>query len=441
LDSVKSKNLIKKAVKIEKDLLKINEFSLDLTKFERFLVIGGGKATASMARELENLLNSYGKIPFSGIINIPKGLEINEEDFSKKIEFNFASHPIPDENGLKGTKRMMELVKNSSEKDLILCLISGGGSSLLPLPKEGLTLSDLKEINSLLLASGANIEEINAIRKHLSAFKGGQLVMVSNQKQKPTIISLIISDVIGNRLDTIASGPTVHDETTYEDAIHYLKKYDIFEKIPNFAREILLSGNKKIIPETPKKKDPCFDKVYNFIIGSVEDAAKAAEIKLKKSGAKVKYIQKKIEGEASEFGSVLLKYVKKLIKKARSIESKKISFIGTGELTVTIKGKGIGGRNQEMLLSFLKLLENRKIDFNFAIISVNLDGIEGNSRAMGAIVDNFSIKKFKNKNLNLSQYLENNDSNTFFKQIQDEIITGYTGINVNDLTIGIVSIT
>jgi len=439
LRAVKPKVLIKKAVMIDKNLLKIKNFSLDLTQFEKCIIIGGGKATADMAMELETILKSYGKIPFTGIINVPKGLEIDCENFSGSIKINFASHPIPDFDGMKGTKKMIDFVRNASNKHLIFCLISGGGSALLPAPMEGLSLQDLKKMNSLLLASGASIEEINAIRKHISIFKGGRLARTASQKGKPTIISLIISDVIGNRLDTIASGPTVPDQTTYEEAINYLKNYDIFDKTPENVKKILLSGYKKEIPETPKKDDPCFLKVHNFIIGSVEDAARETEKFLDEKGIEVNYFQENMKGEAREYGSVILNKFKEYINKKKSLDFEKTAFIGTGELTVTIKGNGIGGRNQEMLLGFLRMLEKLEINFHFSIISGNLDGIEGNSEAMGAIVDNFTIRKYKNMGLNLFRFLENNDSNTFFKKLNDEIISGYTGINVNDLMIGLLS--
>jgi len=439
LDAVKPKILIKRAVIIDKNQLKIHNLSLDLTQFRRCIIIGGGKASGAMAAELENILISYGKIPFNGIINIPKGLEIDDKNFSGRIKLNFASHPIPDDDGINGVKSMMDLIRNTSNNDLIFCLISGGGSALLPLPMKGLTLGDLKDVNSLLLASGANIKEINAIRKHLSAFKGGRLAKAANKNGEPTIISLIISDVVGDNLNTIASGPTVPDQTTYEEAINYLKKYKIFDKIPENAQKILISGYKEEIPETPKKEDPCFFKVHNFIIGSVEDAAKAAESYLKQNNIEIKYIQEKIKGEAREYGLVFLNKFKECINKKDTCGFKKIALIGSGELTVTIKGKGIGGRNQEMLLSFLNSIKNEEIIYNFLILAVNLDGIEGNSKAMGAIIDNYTIKKYKDMNLNPSVFLKNNNSNTFFKMLKDEIITGYTGINVNDLMIGILS--
>lgn len=437
MDAVRPTNLIKKSVKIENNLLKIKGTSIHLAQFQKCIIIGGGKATAEMVSELEKLLISHGKIEFGGIINIPKGLAINKQDFSGKVELNFASHPIPDEEGQKGTKKMIELVKNATSKDLIICLMSGGGSALLPLPREGVSLEDLKEINALLLGSGANIEEINAVRKHLSAFKGGQLAKTAESSNHPTIISFIISDVIGNRLDTIASGPTVPDQTTYEDALECIKKYDIYDLIPSGARDILEAGIKNQIPETPKRGDKCFKKTYNFIIGSSDDAAVLAEKYLRENGVVFQSTSKKIQGEARRYGRKCVEKFNIISQKFKNLKEGMIGFIGSGELTVTIRGKGTGGRNQEFLLSFLNELEREKLDFRFALISANLDGIDGNSEAMGAIVDNSTISKYSKLNLDPNEFLNDNNSNAFFKEVGDEILTGYTGINVNDLTIGI----
>jgi len=435
LESVKPSVLMKKAVRIEGNYLKIKAVALDLNRFERCIIIGGGKATANMALELEKLLISHGKITFNGIINVPLGLEIDKSQFSGNIELNFASHPIPNENGLYGTKKMMELVRSASDKDLIICLISGGGSALLPLPREGITLHDLKEVNDLLLASGASIEEINAVRKHLSGLKGGQLSMAANQEANPTILSLIISDVVGDRLDTIASGPTVPDQTRFQDAINVLKKYDLFDKIPINAKQLLEAGIEDKTPETPKKGDKCFNKTYNFVVGSVNFAVERAKQYLTENNAKVIILPKKIQGEARTFGQKLLNKIENYYHKYKNVEQDLIAVIASGELTVTIVGEGFGGRNQEMLLGFLKDIDNEVLYFPFGLISANLDGIDGNSEAMGALIDNWTLSKVKKQNINLNEFLENNDSNSFFKEVGDEVITGYTGINVNDLII------
>ena len=201
LNAVKPEKLIKEAVKIQGNSLVIEKDSYDLESFESLYIIGGGKATAEMAFTLEKILESRSHFIREGMINIPEGLEINKSDISSKITMNFASHPIPNENGLNGTKKMMEIVENANKKDLIICLISGGGSALLPLPTASISLEDLQEINSLLLASGASIHEINTIRKHLSDFKGGNLAKKIYNSSKATSISLIISDVVGNKLN------------------------------------------------------------------------------------------------------------------------------------------------------------------------------------------------------------------------------------------------
>ena len=430
LNAVKPEKLMKEAVKIQRNNLIIEKDSYNLEAFETLYIIGGGKATAEMALTLEKILQSRSHFIREGMINIPEGLEINKSDMSSKITMNFASHPIPNENGLNGTKKMMEIVENATKNDLIICLISGGGSALLPLPKADISLEDLQETNSLLLASGASIHEINTIRKHLSDFKGGNLAKKIYSSSKATLISLIISDVVGNKLDSIASGPTVPDLTTFNEAIDILNKYKILNTIPSSVKMALEQGVKNEKLENPKPNDACFINVHNYLIGSVKSAAEEAISYLKGLGYNVVYFSNEIIGEAREFGNNLLQVIKN-----ERVKGKKIALIGTGELTVTIKGSGIGGRNQEMLLSLLLSMINEKFSPGFNVISANLDGIEGNSGAMGAMIDNYSLDKALSKNLNLQKSLDDNDSNSLFKLLNSEIITGPTGCNVNDLLI------
>jgi glycerate-2-kinase len=332
----------------------------------------------------------------------------------------------------------MKIVEQSTRKDLIICLISGGGSALLPLPKEGVSLEDLQIINSFLLASGASIHEINTIRKHLSNFKGGNLAKKLYNSSNATLLSLIISDVVGNKLDSIASGPTVPDLTTFNEAIDILKKYNILDKIPSSAKSVLEQGLNDEKLENPKPKDVCFENVHNYLIGSVKSAAEEAISYLKEFNYDVNYFSNEIIGEAREFGNQLLQIInQELEKDIRTGKKNKIALIGTGELTVTIKGNGTGGRNQEMLLSLLLSMINNNFSDKFVIIAANLDGIEGNSEAMGAIIDNHSFAQVHSNNLIPREYLDNNDSNTFFKILKSEIITGPTGCNVNDLIIAL----
>jgi len=430
LSVVKPENLIRKSVKIWGDKLSIKDDVFNLKEYNKVYIIGGGKASAEMAYTLEEImLNS--PINYEGIINVPVGLEIKQFETTKKIELNFATHPIPNENGVNGIKKMLEIIKRSSKKDLIICLISGGGSALLPLPKKDITLRDLQQTNLLLLRSSVSIHEINVVRKHLSDFKGGNLAKKIFNYSGATLISLIISDVVGDDLASIASGPTVPDKSTFKDAVEILKKYNLYQKIPDSVRITLDKGLFDKNLENPKPYDKCFTNVHNYLIGSVKLAVSEVIAYLKNEFL-TNYFSDKITGEANDFGKKLYQIISQEINKYKN-KKKEISLIGSGELTVTIKGDGIGGRNQQALLGFLDFIRNKEINYKFLIIGANLDGIEGNSQAMGALIDNFTLEEMIKKNLNSKKYLDNNDSNTLFKILKSEIITGPTGANVNDL--------
>jgi len=438
--AVKPKHLIEESIKLHNNKLFIENDEYDLKKFKKIYLIGGGKATAEMALALESILLKFKDIDYEGIINVPEYPNRKEEFEKSKISINISSHPIPNGNGVKGTKSMMEIVEKSNEHDLLFCLISGGGSALLPLPTQDVSLEDLQKMNTLLLSSGVSIHEINTIRKHLSDFKGGNLAKKLHNSSGATLISLIISDVIGDDLDSIASGPTVPDKTTFQDALEILKKYKILGKIPSAVKAHFENGLSDNKLETPKPNNMCFTNVYNYLIGSVAFAAEEVKSFLQLKGYKVKYFSNNISGEAREFGESLLKIISEYLEE--SIErntSEKIALIGTGELTVTIRGKGIGGRNQEMLLSFINNVKDRKFNYNILLIGANLDGIEGNSKAMGALVDNYVLEQYQLKNLDSKKFLINNDSNSFFKELGTELLTGPTGCNVNDLVLILVS--
>jgi len=434
INSVEPSKLIQNNVKVIDDKLIIQKDKFDLNKYSNILIIGGGKASAQMTLALETVLKKQPKIKYEGFINIPEGQKIRDYSPSSKIRMNRASHPIPNEKGLTGTKEMVKIVENATKNDLIICVISGGGSALLPLPKQGITLEDLQKVNSLLLASGASIHEINIIRKHLSDFKGGNLAKKVHNTSKATLITLIISDVVGNNLDSIASGPTVPDLTTFNQAYDVLKKYNLSDKVPSSVKKVIEKGLNDPRLENPKEHDVCFTNVYNYLIGSVDLAVEEVSANLKDFNFIIDHFTNEIVGEAVDFGKELHELISIKLKQYTKKQGKhKIALIGTGELTVTIKGKGVGGRNQEMLLSFLDNVKNKEIDYNFLIIGANLDGIEGNSKAMGALIDNVSLNQINYEKIKTKSYLENNDSNSFFKLLKSEIITGPTGINVNDL--------
>ncbi len=436
IESVKPKNLIQNAIKIRDNNLIIQNDKYDLNKYGKIIFIGGGKATAQMATALEAIISrNFKEFSYEGMINIPEGLELNEKDQPKKIVINYATHPLPNENGLRGVKNMIKLVDNAKETDLIITLISGGGSALLPLPKEPITIDELRKVNLLLLESGANIHEINIIRKHLSDFKGGNLARKVHESSGVTLISLIISDVVGDDLDSIASGPTVPDGSTYKQAIDILNKYNLLNQIPHSAKQILEEGNAKKTLENPKSNDPCFKNTNNYLIGSVKSAVKNLQKYFSQNSFVVNYYSNQITGEAKDYAENMYKLIQKKRKEMIKNEIEKLVLIGSGELTVTIKGGGIGGRNQEMLLSLINIMKNQEINYPFLILGANLDGIEGNSKAMGALIDRNVIQKAKDKDI--QKYLKNNDSNSFFKKIGTEIITGPTGCNVNDIILGI----
>ncbi|MFX1497621.1 MAG: glycerate kinase [Promethearchaeota archaeon] len=440
--SIKPDKLMQKAIKLNNNNLVINGKVFDLNDYHKIYIIGGGKATARMALFLEKVLVDYGDIDYEGIINVPDNLNLKEKDFPKKIELNFASHPTPDERGLNGTKTMIQMIERTSENDLIICLISGGGSALLPLPKENISLKDLQSISSLLLASGASIDEFNSIRKHISDFKGGNIAKKVYECSGATLIALIMSDVVGNKLDTIASGPTVPDSTTYKDAYKILKKYNLIERIPSSIKEIIEAGLSNPDLENPKKEDIYFGKVFNFLIGSVETAVQEISKYFDQLAISYKYFSRNIIGEARDFAYNLYKIISN---EAKTLSTKKnmkkrIALLGTGELTVTLKGNGVGGRNQELLLSYLDIIRNKNLEYDYVLLAVNLDGIEGNSKAMGALIDNYLVKQIIYKNVDLQEFLINNNSNSFFKMVCSEIVTGSTGSNVNDLIIALLSI-
>ena len=420
IESVEPSSAMRKWAKIEKEKLRIEGY-------EKVVVVGGGKAGAAMAITLEQML---GERLTEGIVNIPKGTM--PEISPRKIKLVGAGHPIPDESGMEGTRRMVELVSGLGQRDLVICLISGGGSALMPLSAEGITLSQLQEVTLLLLKSGATIQEVNAVRKHLSAVKGGQLARAAYPAR---MVSLIISDVVGDRLDTIASGPTYPDPTTYSDALSVLKKYKLKEKVPPRIIVHLINGVKGVIPETPKVGEECFQNAYYKIIASNADALAAAAEVGRAHGLNVHILTTTMQGEARQVGEYLSHVTREVYETERPIPRPALLLLGV-ETTVTVKGEGIGGRNQELVLSTALGIAGLKTT---TIVSFSTDGIDGPTDATGAVADGFTIQRAEQLGLDPSCYLENNDSYHFFKELGDLLITGPTGTNVMDVTALMVS--
>ena len=412
---------IRNKMKINENLLKIGPLNFDLSKIRNIVVVGGGKASGAMAEALDEVM---GDRIGEGVVNVPKGTACMYR--VRGIKLIEAGHPIPTEEGKKGAEKMMALVKNLGPQDLVICLISGGGSALISLPAEDTTLDELRETTNLLLKSGATIQEINAVRKHLSAIKGGQLAKAAYPAK---VISLLISDVVGDKLDTIASGPTSPDPTTFSDALKVLEKYGLSEQVPFAVLNRLKKGAKSEIPETPKPGEECFRRTHNIIVASNANAIEAAADVGRSYGLNVHTLTTAMQGEAREVGKYLASVAKAVCETGKPIQKPSLLLSG-GETTVTVTGEGIGGRNQELVLSASLHVSNLE---DVTIASFSTDGIDGPTDAAGAVADSFTSKRARHRGLDPSCYLERNDSYHFFKELGDLLITGATGTNVMDI--------
>ena len=350
---------------------------------------------------------------------------------TSNIDIFEAGHPIPDERGVAATKQVIALLKNTDRQTFVLCLISGGGSALLAAPCNGITLREKQQVTELLLKAGANINELNTVRKHISAIKGGRLAEIAHPSK---LTSLILSDVIGDPLDVIASGPTSPDETTYWDAIDVVEEYGLRDKIPAQILSILRKGSEGKAKETPKRGDPVFERVENIIIGNNKIATEASARKAVESGFETTVLSSEIQGEARDAARWLA--LKAIESKRQKTADKKICLISGGETTVRVQGKGMGGRNTELALAFAR--EIAGLD-GITLLSAGTDGTDGPTDAAGAIVDGYTVPKANAEGLNSEIYLNHNDSYAFFKKTSELLITGSTGTNVMDIQIVLIN--
>jgi glycerate 2-kinase len=415
------RQIIKSRLLLRDSVLRVDEYSFDLGKFKSVYVVGGGKASGSMAEALEKVL---GRRITAGFVNVLHG----ETNKTSIIKLHGANHPVPDEAGVEGTRKMLDLVEAATADDLVICLISGGGSSMMPLPRGGISLSDKREITDLLLKSGATITEINTVRKHISDFKGGWL---AKKAYPATVLNLILSDVMGDPLDFIASGPTVPDSTTFHDAVSVLRKYDLWTRGPPSVTKVLLDGEKGLIPETPKASDEAFKRVHNVVVGNNRLASQTACTEFKSAGLNTLLLTSMMEGEARHVGTVLSSIAREVSISDNPVH-KPGAVVAGGETTVTVTGKGKGGRNQEVALAAGMKLGN--LD-GVAVASLTTDGVDGPTDAAGAIVDGKTLAKAKRMGLSPEKFLAANDSYNFFSKISDLIFTGPTGTNVNDISL------
>jgi hydroxypyruvate reductase len=410
-----------KALAFEPPVLRVGEKLYRLPENDKIYVAGCGKAAAPMAAALEH---SLGSRLSGGIIIVKYGHRLALE----KTAVIEAGHPIPDDAGVQGARRMIELVRRSGERDLLFFVVSGGGSALLPCPAEGLTLADKQRTTEVLLKSGAAIKDINAVRKHLSCVKGGRFAQIAAPAQ---LVSLILSDVVGDSVEAIASGPTAPDSSTYADCLRITRRYDAAGEIPARVMELLRRGTIGELSETPKPSDPIFERVNNVIIGSNALALTAARERAVALGYEASVVSDSIEGESRVAAKAHAERIKEIVQ-TKKPGARPICLLAGGETTVTVRGTGLGGRNQEFALA--AAIEIEGLD-GVVVLSGGTDGTDGPTDAAGGIVDGATLARAKAKNLLAAGSLENNDSYRLLAATGDLLMTGPTLTNVMDLQI------
>jgi glycerate 2-kinase len=392
----------------------------DFDRFERIFVVGAGKAGGTMARAVEHFL---GNRISAGSINVKEG----DTARTKRIELHPCGHPVPDERGLNGARRIAEICTEAGENDLVICLLSGGASALTPYPAPPITLAEKQETTKLLLACGATIHEINAVRKHLSAIKGGQLARLAAPAH---VLSLILSDVVGDDLDVIGSGPTAPDPSTFRDAFSVLRKYELRDRVPARVRERLKNGAR----ETPKATDPIFENVENIIVGSNQKSLESAARAAKDLGYRTLILSSTIEGETSEVARMHAAIARQIRTYEQPVRPP-VCVISGGETTVTMRNgsAGKGGRNQEFALA--AGIDAAGLE-DILILSAGTDGTDGPTDAAGAMADGTTVAR---ANAKAADALRDHDAYPLFEQLGDLITTGSTGTNVMDLHLILVS--
>ncbi len=419
LKAVDPEEAVRRNVHLTGDHLQVGEHSYPLPSFKRIIVTGFGKGTAPMAKALEEIL---GDRLTEGWITVKydHGMPL------KKVRVMEAGHPIPDKSGLQATRFILDRLHECTEKDLVLSAFSGGGSALSPAPRAPLELSEKQKTTQLLLDCGATIFELNSIRKHLSVCKGGQLARIA---YPATLVSLILSDVVGDTLDAIASGPTVPDSSTFADCLQIVERYGLGEKLPPRVLQLLREGTQGLIEETPKAGDAVFQRVQNLIVGSNRSALLAAAQKAEQLGYRTLILSSFIEGEAREIAHAFAAVGKEIVASGHPLSPPACVLAG-GETTVTIRGGGKGGRNQELALAAALLIAGWP---QIAILSAGTDGSDGPTDAAGAFADGDTCPKALQLGINPRDYLLNNDSYNFFSKLGDLLITGPTRTNVMDV--------
>jgi hydroxypyruvate reductase len=417
---------VRKAFRVENNALLVGGGVYNLDVFDRVMVVGAGKASASMARAIEEVL---GEKISQGILVVKYG-HAGKLSTIEQIE---AGHPIPDQAGMIGTQRILDAVRQADERTLVICLLSGGGSSLLVAPLPGITLEHKQKTTDLLLKAGATIDELNTVRKHLSAVKGGRLAQAA---RPATVVTLILSDVIGDRLDVIASGPTASDTSTFADAARVVERYTLTSVLPAEVASFLERGKAGQEPETVKSGDACFLKTRNVIIGSLAQALAAAREKATALGWRAEVLTAELQGEARYVARSLARQARQVQDELKPGERR--CLLSGGETTVIVHGNGKGGRNQELALAFAVETAGTP---GVTLLSAGTDGTDGPTDAAGAVVDGLTAQRARELGVHPEPYLGNNDSYTFFSKLdaldyeKRLLVTGPTGTNVMDIQI------
>lgn len=395
-----------------------------LSAFGDVYVLGAGKASVAMAQAVERILGA--RVRF-GFVNTKYG----HGGKLKRVKVQEAGHPVPDENGVAGARELVGLARQARAGDLVIFVVSGGASALTPLPAPPITLEEKQRVTQELLACGANIHEMNTVRKHISLFKGGQL---AREAAPARLITLMLSDVIGDSMDVIGSGPTVPDESTFGRAWEILSGYGIAEKVPESVRQRLEAGVRGEIAETPKPGDEAFAKTQNLVVGSNRLAVDAAARKARELGYKPLVLSTFLEGETKDVARVHAGIAKEILASGRPV-GRPACVISGGETTVTLRGSGLGGRNQEFAAAAALYLDG--VD-GVVVLSGGTDGTDGPTDAAGAIADGRTVARLRAKSLSAAAMLADNDSYHLFEALGDLIKTGPTGTNVMDVRLVLV---
>jgi len=415
--------IITSHLKLDGPILKVNDHSFDTRNIENIYVIGAGKASAAMAHYAESIL---GDRIAGGHVVVKYGHSCK----LRKIEVTEAGHPIPDSNGFLATRRILEIANQATERDLVLCLISGGGSALMADLPEGLIPEELYIVNNLLIRCGASINEINCIRKHLSAVKGGQL---ARAVWPATIVSLILSDVTGNPLDVIASGPTVPDESTFVETLEIIEKYGLAKDLTVGIVKYLNEGREGLRAETPKPGDPVFSKTINILAGTNITALEASKGFAADLGYNASVIDSEKYGDVESVAASIIETARQY--KNDDCIRKPACLLFGGEPTLKVQGQGLGGRNQHLaLLAAVRLAGEPGITF----LSAGTDGTDGPTDAAGAVADSETVKTAFSLKMDPEKYISDFDSYNFFRAEGGHIITGPTFTNVMDLIVVLV---